>query len=394
MTRIEDSAGIVQWVSLSPDRRLLAAAGADGTLRLWNVAAPGHPVPVATWCRPTGRIRCTRRRSARTGRCSRRRAPDAVVPLWKVADPAHRGPVGRPLTGPASTIYSVAFSPDGRRSPRAAPTAPSGCGTSPTRRRPTGRRAADRAGRSYVNSVTFARTARCSRRGLPQARSGCGASAAPADPFRTANAVDRTRRPGLRSDLQPGRATLAASSQDDKVWLWTVTAGTSTAAGRHADRGGQLGEHGRVQPGRHVARGRHVRRRTCWCGTWPPGADRDAAAPAAGHVGDLGRPRPDRRRNADGTISLWALPSPVLATGRRADQGRLQPGRRDARGRRAACSSGTPPAARCSRRTRCRRVFVNATAFAPGGRILAVAWTARSSCSTRARSRRSPRRSR
>ena len=52
MARIDDSAGIVQWVGLSPDRRLLAAAGADGTLRLWNVAAPGHPALVATCSRP------------------------------------------------------------------------------------------------------------------------------------------------------------------------------------------------------------------------------------------------------------------------------------------------------------------------------------------------------
>ena len=37
---------MVQSVSLSPDRRLLAVAAADGTLRLWDVASPGHPVPV------------------------------------------------------------------------------------------------------------------------------------------------------------------------------------------------------------------------------------------------------------------------------------------------------------------------------------------------------------
>jgi WD40 repeat protein len=41
--RILDSTGIVQWAALSPNHRLLAAAGADGTLRLWNVSAPGHP---------------------------------------------------------------------------------------------------------------------------------------------------------------------------------------------------------------------------------------------------------------------------------------------------------------------------------------------------------------
>src|SRR5262249_56926721 len=46
--RILDSAGIVQAVAISPDCTLLAAAGADGTLRLWQVARPGHPSPAGT----------------------------------------------------------------------------------------------------------------------------------------------------------------------------------------------------------------------------------------------------------------------------------------------------------------------------------------------------------
>ena len=46
--RLIDSAGVVQAVSLSPDHHLLAVAGADGTLRLWDVTRPGHPVPFGT----------------------------------------------------------------------------------------------------------------------------------------------------------------------------------------------------------------------------------------------------------------------------------------------------------------------------------------------------------
>ena len=83
--RLLDSAGVVQSVSLSPDRRRPAAAAADGTLRLWDVTSPGHPVPVgapleqasdsplyATSFSPDGRILA----AAGAGR---------VVELWDVS---------------------------------------------------------------------------------------------------------------------------------------------------------------------------------------------------------------------------------------------------------------------------------------------------------------------
>ncbi len=59
----------VQSVALSPDHGLLAVAAADGTVRLWNVARPDHPVSPGRG-RSSGRDRpSTRRRSARTARC-------------------------------------------------------------------------------------------------------------------------------------------------------------------------------------------------------------------------------------------------------------------------------------------------------------------------------------
>jgi WD40 repeat protein len=38
---------------------------------------------------------------------------DRTVRLWNIADPAHPQPLGPPLTGPASYVYSIAFSPSG-----------------------------------------------------------------------------------------------------------------------------------------------------------------------------------------------------------------------------------------------------------------------------------------
>lgn len=70
VTRVDDSAGIVQWTALSPDRRFLAAAGDDGTLRLWNLSDPAVRHRSATWYPRTAENHCSRRRSARTVRNS------------------------------------------------------------------------------------------------------------------------------------------------------------------------------------------------------------------------------------------------------------------------------------------------------------------------------------
>ena len=97
--RLLDSAGLVQSVSVSPDRRLLAVAAADGTLRLWDVTSPGHPVQAgapleqasdsplyATSFSPDGRILA----AAGAGR---------VIELWDVSLARSSGPA-RDADGP------------------------------------------------------------------------------------------------------------------------------------------------------------------------------------------------------------------------------------------------------------------------------------------------------
>ena len=64
--RLADSGGVVESVSLDPARGVLAAAGASPRISLWDIADPSRP---------------------------------------RLAGP--------PLTGPACTVYSVGFSPDG-----------------------------------------------------------------------------------------------------------------------------------------------------------------------------------------------------------------------------------------------------------------------------------------
>ncbi|MEU6775187.1 helix-turn-helix domain-containing protein [Streptomyces sp. NPDC046759] len=105
--------GTVYAVAYSPDRRTLAAAGADGMIRLWNVADPAAPVPLghpvashSQWVywlafSPDGHT------LASAGR-------DRTVRLWNVTRPAHAVPWGQPLTGHRSYVFSVSFSRDGR----------------------------------------------------------------------------------------------------------------------------------------------------------------------------------------------------------------------------------------------------------------------------------------
>ena len=313
------------------------------------------------------RSRSTRSAFSPDGKCRwPRRAPGGVVKLWDIPGLRRvRLPLGAPLLGPQNTIYSV-------RSARTAATSPRPArrhGPAVERDRP-GLRAAAQAGALTGADRVRTRPRRVLRRtgGLLAAGSAgtlvAGATTTPsavwnvADRARPAaaarHAADRdrpARSPGWRSARTGG--LLAASSQDYKVWLWRIYA----PAGRRSDgtlTGSiELGEHGRVQPGRPatLAAG-HVRSANVlvWNTGHPAALTATHAAPAAGHVGDLGRPRPGgggrRRRNR---LAMGASVPGARSPATRPTSARLRAGRRDAgRRRRPASSSGQPPAGRCS----------------------------------------------
>jgi hypothetical protein len=110
--RILDSAGIVQSVAVTRDHRLLAATGADGTLRLWNFTEPGHPLLVSDVLPADSNEPLYAAAFSPDGKILAAAGAGRVVRLWNVADPANPSLIAA-LTGPDGHVYSVAFTPSG-----------------------------------------------------------------------------------------------------------------------------------------------------------------------------------------------------------------------------------------------------------------------------------------
>jgi WD40 repeat protein len=106
-------------VALSPDGRTLAAISGDGVaVRLWDVTRPAHPVALGSCTTPfNAQFLISSVMFSPNGRTlaaacgiSNFETSDGSVQLWNVTDPAHPVSLGQPF---APDVLSVAFSPDG-----------------------------------------------------------------------------------------------------------------------------------------------------------------------------------------------------------------------------------------------------------------------------------------
>ncbi|MGH3191538.1 MAG: hypothetical protein ACRDOL_30695, partial [Streptosporangiaceae bacterium] len=316
--RLLDSAGLVQSVSLSPDRRMLAVAAADGTLRLWDVASPGRPVPVGAPLDPASDSPLYATSFSPNGRILAAAGAGRVVQLWDVSRPGHPVRLGR-LTGPANTVYSVAFSPDGKTlaAGSADDTVRLWDVADPASPRPLGRPLTGAAG--YVESVAFSPDGTMLAAGSADDTVRLWDIADPASPRPLGRPLTGPRSLVAGVAFSPDGHLLAAASEDHKLWLWRIGTGSAGKDGAIPD--GTL--NGAVNwlnavafspDGSAVAAGTADASVLVWnlatrslTATLPQAQPVTSLAwDGTGHLA---------AGDADGTVSLWTLPTPVLLTG-------------------------------------------------------------------------------
>jgi WD40 repeat protein len=220
--RMPDSEAVVQAVALSPDHRLLAVAAADGTLRLWNVSRPGHPMLVSTVTSLGRQDELYAAAFSPDGDVLAAAGADATVSLWRVTDPRHPVPVGGTLTGPKETIYSLAFS---RAGLLAAGSADNNAWLwnvrDPGHPVPVGGPLTGAAG--PVQAVAFSPDGQLLAAGSADQTVRLWNVSNPARPVPAAKPLAGPGDVVYAVAFSPDGRSLAAGGKDDKVWLWNIT---------------------------------------------------------------------------------------------------------------------------------------------------------------------------
>ncbi len=377
--RIVDSTGIVQWAAISPDHKLIAAAGADGTLRLWDVARPGHPSFGGTLVRADASRPLYVAAFSPAGRLLAAAGAGRVVHLWDVSDPARPRPLGS-MAGPGNTIYSVAFSPSGQLlavgsadntvrlwnvSEPARPVSLGGPLTVPGKG-------------AYVQSVAVSPNGELLAAGTATDSVWVWRLSGTAGPV----ALPRMPLTGPAMTVSgvafsPSGQLLAAASRDKKVWLWKlggartrpVADGTLTGATNWANTVAFSPD------GRSLAAGTSDASVLVWnLATRGLTATLPQTQPVTSVTWD-GQGR-IMSSDADGTVSMWSVPTPVLPTGNASSAVAYSPdGATIAVGGQSVQAWNTASRELVATHRLATGVFVNGLAYSPDGRVVAAAYS-------------------
>ncbi|WP_411104033.1 helix-turn-helix domain-containing protein [Streptomyces sp. cmx-4-9] len=213
-------------VSFTPDGRTLAVGGREGKVWLWDLTRRDRAVPYGEpLAGGTGTIQ-----SAvfdRSGGALAVGSEGRTVRLWDTREPA-RPRLSAELTEPANYVYSVAFSPDGRRLAAGTvdkqvflwrlPAADGAPVLEATLRGPG----------SYVMSVAFSPDGRALAAGTAD-RDVWRWDVAGGQPVGAGPPLTGPSSYVYALSFHPAGSTLAAASTDSTVWLWN-TAGTAPPA--------------------------------------------------------------------------------------------------------------------------------------------------------------------
>jgi WD40 repeat protein len=316
-TRLIDSTEAVQAVSLSRDRQVLAVAAQDGTLRLWNVSRPGHPVRLGPTLAPPGSNPLYAVSFSPNGRILAAAGAAKSVALWNVTNPGRPARIGHTLTGPRNTVYSVAFSPNGRL--LAAGSADDTVRVWDIKNVARPALLATLTGfAGYVNSVAFSPDGQTLAAGSNDKTVRLWNMSNPKDPSRLGKPLTGPAKEVLAVAFNPGGTVLAAGSKDDKVWLWNVAnPSRATQAGSPLTGAANWVNTVAFGPGgTTIAAGSSDDTVRMWnLATRQPTATLPLPQPVttlswdgSGHLisGD-----------ADGTARIWSLPPPILFAGGR-----------------------------------------------------------------------------
>jgi len=104
--------GYVLSVAFSPDGGLLATSGYDDTARIWDVHDPNRPVERSVLTGHGGWVRQVA--FSPDSRLLATASTDRTARLWDIGDPRHPRTLAT-LSGHTDYVWTVAFSPDGRQ---------------------------------------------------------------------------------------------------------------------------------------------------------------------------------------------------------------------------------------------------------------------------------------